>query len=378
MKQLLALGLSLALLFSLAGCQQAAAPAPEPAASSAPVATPAEVSATDVATPTDPADQSTDPADVSDLLAEGLDGSSSTSTGPEPVEEPEEITVERAPRTFGLSMPSNATLTQKATAKALKKRIEAMGDTLIVAEKAENADAQRSQLNSLAGQHVDAIFLCPTDAGALEETVDDLERQNMPVFGFGDWDYTPEGMVSVVRSDEYNAGYVCGMDLADRCPEGGDVVVLELNITDSMYERCQGFMDAAEESGVDLEIADELEVTGSRKSTAKAVKKALKEYPNLVGIFAASDRDAEGALRGVKGTSCLVYSGDGSPELKAQLGVNPNLGGLGAQSPLGMAKALVQSVNDHLDGEAVEDEEITGTFLITAKNVEKYGTDKWQ
>jgi ribose transport system substrate-binding protein len=73
-----------------------------------------------------------------------------------------------------------------------------------------------------------------------------------------------------------------------------------------------------------------------------------------------------------------VYSGDGSPELKAQLGVNPNLGGLGAQSPLGMAKALVQSVNDHLDGEAVEDEEITGTFLITAKNVEKYGTDKWQ
>ena len=43
-----------------------------------------------------------------------------------------------------------------------------------------------------------------------------------------------------------------------------------------------------------------------------------------------------------------------------------------------VAKALVQSVNEHLDGEAVEDEEITGTFLITAKNVEKYGTDKWQ
>jgi ribose transport system substrate-binding protein len=73
-----------------------------------------------------------------------------------------------------------------------------------------------------------------------------------------------------------------------------------------------------------------------------------------------------------------VYGGDGSPDLKAQLGSNPNLGGLGAQSPLGMAKALVQCVNDHLDGEAVEDEEITGTFLITAKNVEKYGTDKWQ
>jgi ribose transport system substrate-binding protein len=275
-------------------------------------------------------------------------------------------------------MPQHPTRFQEAVAKALQHRVEKMGDSLIVAQEADNGEAQAARLNELANQKVEAIFLCPVDAGTLEDALTALAQQELPVFGFGDWDFTPEGVVSIIHSDDYNAGYVCGMDLAERCPKGGDVLVLEYTASNALMERAQGFMDAVEESGVDLEIADELEVTGSRKSTAKAVKKALKEYPNLVGIFAASDRDAEGALRGVKGTSCLVYSGDGSPELKAQLGVNPNLGGLGAQSPLGMAKALVQSVNDHLDGEAVEDEEITGTFLITAKNVEKYGTDKWQ
>lgn len=373
MKRLLALGLSLALILSLSACQGAAG-TPSPELSQAASASAPEESAQSSA---DPADASQAPADVSALLAQGLEASASASA-PAPVEEPEERDVMRGPRTFGLSMPQNPTLTQAAVAEALQKRLEAVGDSLIVAEPAENAEAQQAQLNSLVSQQVSAIFLCPVDAEAMEEAVAALSQQQVSVFGFGDWDYIPEGMVSMVRSDDYNAGYVCGIDLAERCPNGGDVLVLERGSSDAMTERAQGFIDAAEESGVDLEIVDELELEGSGKSTKKAVSQALKESSQVVGIFAASDLDAQAALKAVAGTSCLVYGGDGSPELKAQLAQSQNLGGLGAQSPKGIAKVLVQSANDHLDGEAVEEEQSVGTFLITTQNVEKYGVDGWQ
>lgn len=364
MKRILALGLALALLFSLSACQTAPQSPGSSESGNAQSSAPAEASAEGSAgAEVDPADQSQPQAEAS------------ASAAPPPIEEPE-ADVQRGPRTFGLSMPKHPTLTQGAVAKALAKRMEAMGDTLIVAEAAADAPAQIAQLNALAPQ-VSAIFLCPVDEAALEETVTALS-ETVPVFGFGDWSYTPDGMVSLVHSDDYNAGYVCGIDLAERCPDGGEVLVLERPDSTAMTERVTGFLEATEESGVELEIADELEVQEDSKDTEKLVKKALEENPQVVGFFAASDRDAELLLKAVKGTQCLVYSADGSPDLKAELGKNANLAALGAQSPKALAKVLEESANQYLDGEAVEEDQTVGTFLITAENVEKYGVEGWQ
>lgn len=376
MKRLLTLGLALALLFTLCACQGAQTP-PDGASSastSASVSDPADASAS-----TDPADGSTDLADLSALLEQGLDAQSgSASAAPVVTVEEPELDVQRGPRTFGLSMPKHAAMTQKAVADALEERLNKLGDTLVRAQDAGSAEEQIQQLNALADAQVSAIFVCPVDGAALEETVAALSQRAMPLFGFGDWDYLPEGMVSVVRSDEYNAGYVCGMDLAEQCPDGGDVLVLERPDSNQMMERAAGFMEAAEESGVELEVLDELEVQESSKATLKLIKDTLKENPQVVGLFSASDRDAEAALKAVAGTGCLVYSGDGSPERKAELGKNANLAGLGAQSPAGIAAALEDNANEYLDGEAVEEERSVGTFLITAENVERFGVDGWQ
>lgn len=369
MKHLLALGLGLALLCSLAACQCSM---PKPARDQDPASSaPAESS---TATNTDLADVSQDPADVSTLLQQGLEGSESDAA-PEPVEEPEVVTT-RAERTYGLSMPAAPTPTEKATAKALKKYAKAMGDHLIIAEAAKTAVEQQERMNELVSQHVSAIFLCPADAAGLEDSVANLSQQGVVVLGFGRWDYTPDGMVSLLRSDDYNAGYVCGMNLAARCPDGGDVLVLERTDDAALMERCTGFMEAAEESGVDLQVLDELELEGDSKAVAKAVQQALADAPQVVGLFAARDQDAAAALSAVEGTKVWVYGGEGSPELKAQLGTAANLAGVGAQSPYAVAKALLQSANDHLDGESVEEEQTVGTFLITARNVDKYGVDK--
>ena len=367
MKRIFALGLSLLMLLFLTACQQTAD-------SNRTEQSGAAQSADSIQDPAD-ASAAADPADSSLLSIGELSDSGAVSSSPAPSQpEPEE---QRAPRTFGCSMPADATLTEAAVAEELRAYLEGIGDSLILAEPAPDAEAQKNQLKELSGQKVDAIFVCPVDGAGLEDALQTLSDQDLPVFGFGEWDAAPNGVVAIIRSDEYNAGYVCGIDLAERCPNGGDVLVLEQTFSGAMMERAQGFMDAAEESGVELVIADELEANGDPDAAAKLVKDALKENPGLVAIFSTSDADAAGALQAVNNSNCLVYSADGSPELKAQLGKS-QLAGLGAQSPMGIAQALADSANQHLDGEAVPEEDTVGTFLITAENGKQYGTDCWQ
>ena len=53
--------------------------------------------------------------------------------------------------------------------------------------------------------------------------------------------------------------------------------------------------------------------------------------------------------------------------------------GTGAQSPVGIADKSVEVMYKNLeDGKKVKDKYPAETFLITADNVNDYGTDGWQ
>ena len=51
-------------------------------------------------------------------------------------------------------------------------------------------------------------------------------------------------MAAFVGSDNRNAGYVCGEDLVERKPDGGQVVIVENLNVNSVCERITGFEEA--------------------------------------------------------------------------------------------------------------------------------------
>ena len=186
-------------------------------------------------------------------------------------------------------------------------------------------------------------------------------------------------LVSYAGSDNYNAGYVCGVDLAEKVPEGGDILVLDSPTMQSITDRVNGFLDAIEESGVTFNIVGQQDGQGNQQVSNQKATDMLTANPDVVAIFGGNDPTALGAYTAADaaGLSPMIYGVDGSPDVKALLG-STMMEGTGAQSPMTIGKTIAETAYSWLNGEEVEAFIPIETFLITADNVADYGTDGWQ
>ena len=165
---------------------------------------------------------------------------------------------------------------------------------------------------------------------------DMLKDAGIPMFGFdtqvGDMSY----LTSYAGSDNYNAGYVCGEDLAKKVPDGGDILVLDSPTMQSVTDRTNGFLDAIKESGVTFNVVGQQDAQGNQQVANEKATDLLTAHPDVVAIFGGNDPTALGAYAAADaaGVTPLIYGVDGSPDVKALL-KDTILEGTGAQSRWG-------------------------------------------
>ncbi|MCC8065564.1 MAG: sugar ABC transporter substrate-binding protein [Clostridiales bacterium] len=262
---------------------------------------------------------------------------------------------------------------------AIREVVEANGDELISVDPGNDSNTQIDQVEDLISQNIDVMFVNPVDADGIIPALDALQEADIPMFGFdtevGDMSY----LVSYAGSDNYNAGYVCGVDLAEKVPEGGDIIVLDSPTMQSVTDRTNGFLDALEESGVEFTVVGQQDAEGNQQVANEKATDLLTANPDVVAIFGGNDPTALGAYAAADaaGVTPLIYGVDGSPDVKALL-ADTILEGTGAQSPVTIGQTIAETAYAWLDGEEVESYIPIDTFLITADNVDEYGTDGWQ
>ena len=76
-----------------------------------------------------------------------------------------------------------------------------------------------------------------------------------------------------IGSDNKDAGYVCGKDLKEKCPDGGKILIFENKGINSVNERITGFEQAISNAG--FEVLNRADVNGEKK---KARMKLHWEY----------------------------------------------------------------------------------------------------
>lgn len=262
---------------------------------------------------------------------------------------------------------------------AIREVVEANGDELISVDPGNDSNTQIDQVEDLISQNIDLMFVNPVDADGIIPALDALKEADIPMFGFdtevGDMSY----LVSYAGSDNYNAGYVCGEDLAKKIPEGGDILVLDSPTMQSVTDRTNGFLDALEESGVEFNVVGQQDAQGNQQVANEKATDLLTANPDVVAIFGGNDPTALGAYAAADaaGVTPLIYGVDGSPDVKALL-ADTILEGTGAQSPITIGKTIAETAYSWLAGEEVEAYIPIDTFLVTADNVDEYGTDGWQ
>lgn len=264
--------------------------------------------------------------------------------------------------------------------KTIREEVEKKGDKLISVDPANDVSLQIQQIEDLISQDIDAIFLNPAEAEGILPALDALKEAGIQIVNFDTEVVDMSYVASYVGSDNYNAGKVCGEDLVKKCPDGGDIIVLDSPTMNSVVDRTKGFLDAIK--GKKFNIVAQQNAKGNLEQAMGITEDLLQANPNVVAIFGGNDPTALGALAaanaaGVK--NCKIYGVDGSPDIKSELASSNSLiEATGAQSPINIAKKSVEVMYKIMDGEKIESRYPVETFLITADNVDKYGVDGWQ
>ena len=260
---------------------------------------------------------------------------------------------------------------------AIREVVEANGDELISLDPQNSNEKQISQIEDLISRGVVAMFVNPVDRDGIIPALDKLQEAGIPMFGFDTEVAEMSYLVSYAGSDNYNAGYVCGVDLCEKLPEGGPIIVLDSPTMQSVVDRTDGFLAAIEGKG--FEVVSQIDCMGNQEQGNLNGTDALTAHPDAVAIFGGNDPTALGAYAAAEaaGSSALIYGVDGSPDIKALI-AEGKVTGTGAQFPLSIGKTIAEVYYKWVAGEEVEARYPINTFMINADNVAEFGTDGWQ
>jgi ribose transport system substrate-binding protein len=186
-------------------------------------------------------------------------------------------------------------------------------------------------------------------------------------------------VAAYVGSDNRNAGYICGVDMAKRFPNGGPIGVLDSPTKLSVRDRIGGFNEAI--AGKGFTIVFLKDSMGGFPVGQRNTEEMLRTNPEVIAIMSGNDPTALGALAACKAANradILIYGVDGSPAAKAAIAEGGQFAGTGAQSPISIAKESVVVAYKILNKQPYEKRVLVRTFLINQENIGEYDIDGWQ
>jgi D-allose transport system substrate-binding protein len=183
-----------------------------------------------------------------------------------------------------------------------------------------------------------------------------------------------------IGSDNVEAGGKAARFMAERlgADATGPVLVIEgLSGNVTGQKRAQGFADALAEAAPGLEIVASLPGDWDRGKAANITNDILTRNPDLVGIFAANDGMALGAVESVfasgRGGDVVIIGVDGNSDAVTSI-QDGRLTASVAQLPYLVGKQAVETVRRAVEGETVEDGIVVPTLVLT-QDVMAAGTD---
>jgi ribose transport system substrate-binding protein len=261
----------------------------------------------------------------------------------------------------------------------IREEVEKNGDRLITVDPDMDPQKQISQIEDMIKQKMDVLFLNPVDSETIRPALVSLNKANIPVINFDSEVRDIDMVAAYVGSDNYNAGYVCGLDMVKRLPNGGPIAVLDSPARVSSRNRIDGFNDAIE--GYGFTIVFLRDTRGDRSTAQRHIEEMLKSNPEVTAIMGVNDPTALGALAACQAanhTNILIYGVDGSPAAKAEIARRGQFAGSGAQSPISIAKESAAVAYKILNKQAYEKRVPVSTFIINQDNIDQYDIDGWQ
>lgn len=265
---------------------------------------------------------------------------------------------------------------------ATREVFEKKGYELIMEDPGTDAQKQAVQIQEMIDQGISAIILSPVDWEKITPSLKALKEAGVRIINVDTQVKEMDYVDAYIGSDNYNAGYICGEDLIEKCPEGGKIAILECPTQNSINDRITGFEEAISKAEKGFEVVARADTTGEFERALEESEKMLEEYPDIVAIMCGNDQIAVGATTSVNvagAKKVLIYGVDGSPDIKKELQkADTQIAGTAAQSPIHIGQEAANITDCILTGQKYEKETYEEVFMINKDNVSMYGVDGWQ
>ena len=265
---------------------------------------------------------------------------------------------------------------------AAREVIEKKGYEFIAEDPGTDPTQQAVQIQEMIDKGICAIILSPVDWEKITPSLQALKEAGVRIINVDTQVREMDYVDAYIGSDNYSAGYICGEDLIEKCPEGGKIAILECPTQNSINDRITGFEEAIAKAAKGFEVVARADTTGEFERALEESEKMLKERPDIVAIMCGNDQIAVGATTSVnvaRAKEVLIYGVDGSPDIKKELQKqDTQIAGTAAQSPIHMGKNAAEIADCILTGQKFEKETYEEVFMINKDNVGMYGVDGWQ
>ena len=224
------------------------------------------------------------------------------------------------------------------------------------------ADAKASQQNqvsasrNLISQRISALIVSPVEPDALPGTISAAHRAHIPIV-IGDVGATGK-YDAFIQSDNRGGGALAADYMAKKLGAGAvDIAVITLHPGSTVgTDRVAGFTNELKKYP-DIHIVSELNGNDAIKEGHDAAADALAKNPNIKGIYAANDNEAQGAIAAIqeagKNPKDFVIVGfDGNAGSIADIG-NGTQTATVAQDPFGQGQLTVKVALELLKGQPV-------------------------
>ena len=251
------------------------------------------------------------------------------------------------------------------------------------------ADAKASQQNQVSGsrnlvsQQISALIVSPVEPNALPGTIAAAHRAHIPIV-IGDVGATGK-YDAFIQSDNRGGGALAADYMAKKLGSAPvNIAVITLHPGSTVgTDRVAGFTDELRKYP-NIHVVSELNGNDAIKEGHDAAADALAKNPDIKGIYAANDNEAQGAIAAIQQAgkdpkAFIIVGFDGNAGSIADIG-NGTQTATVAQDPFGQGQLAVKVALDLLKGQAVHFTNVeTKTIqlkvqLIDASNLAEFKT----
>lgn len=279
-----------------------------------------------------------------------------------------------ADKTIGFAMPDLASSFWLSVTYGVEEEAKADGVEVVKVNAGGDANAsqQIAQIQDLIQKDVDAIIVGATNGDAVKAVVEQAIAAGIPVVGVSS-PPNSDKLAAVVSADHYDMGKLQAECLAEAMGNQGNVAMMAGPSGQAWSDlRADGFRETLAEVAPDIEIVAESRLADNRNAALTTAEDWIQRFPDLTGIYSATDDMAAGVVTALKAADRLeavkVSASNLSPTAQ-QLLESGDLACTSIQQIVAQGRAAVDQAVAAANGEAVEKSVVTPALLVTKDNL---------